>query len=55
MYINPITRQNFIYATFITCDINPQNVIALYPDTDKISVLTPKPVLRASPILFTPN
>ena len=55
MYIDPITRQTFIYATLISCDNNPQIVIALDPDTDKHYVLTRQPVLRATPMLFEPK
>ena len=55
MFIDPITRQTFNYATPISCDNNPQNVIALDPDLDEHYVLTPKPVLRANPKLFKPN
>ena len=34
MYVDPITRQTFNYATPIECGNNPKNVIELDPDTD---------------------
>ena len=34
MYVDPITRQTFSYATPIECGNNPQNIIELEPDTD---------------------
>ena len=33
MCVNPITRQTFEYANQIPCHNNPQNVLALDPDT----------------------
>ena len=35
MYVDPITRQTFTIATPIPCENNPQNIIALDPDTDQ--------------------
>ena len=29
MYVDPITRQNYDYATPIACDNNPRNIIEL--------------------------
>ena len=55
MLIGPIARQTFNYATPVSCDTNPQNVIAIDLDTDEDYVLTPKPVLRATPMLFEPK
>ena len=55
MYIHVITRQTFVYATTISCDDNPQNVSASDPDKDEHYVLTPKPVLRATPTPFEPE
>ena len=52
MYLDPIPRQTFDYATPISCDNNPQNVIAFVFDTDKHCVLTLKHVLRATLKLF---
>ena len=34
MYVDPITRQTYDYATPITCDSNPRNIIELDPDYD---------------------
>ena len=31
MYVHPITRQTFNYATPIQCDNNPQNIIETRP------------------------
>ena len=55
MYIDPISRPTFNFATPISCDNNPNNVIALDPDTDEHYVPTHKPVLRATPMLFKPK
>ena len=55
MYIDTIKRQTFNYATPISCKNNPKNVIALDPDNDESYVLTPRPVLRATPTLFEPK
>ena len=55
MYIVPLTRQTSGYDTPISWDYNPQKVIALDLDSDEHCVLTPKPVLRATPMLFGPK
>ena len=34
MYVDPITRQTFNYATPIECGNNPQNIIELDPDSN---------------------
>ena len=34
MYIDPITRQTFYYATSIKCGNNPQNIFELDPDAN---------------------
>ena len=34
MYVDPITRQTYDYATQITCDNTPRNIIKLDPDSD---------------------
>ena len=34
MYVDPITRQTYDYATHIPCDNNPQNIIELDLDAD---------------------
>ena len=55
MYIDPMTRQNFTYATPTSCDNIPQNVKGLDLHNDEHYVLTPKPVLPAAPTLFQPK
>ena len=54
MYVDPITRQTFNYATPIECGNNPQNIIELDPDTDDgdFYVLTPDPLKREAPQMF---
>ena len=34
MYVDPITRQTYDYATLIACDNNPRKTIELDPDSD---------------------
>ena len=48
MYVDPITRQTFNYATPIECGNNPQNIIELDPDSNDgdFYVLTPEPLKR---------
>ena len=50
MYVDPITRQTFNYATPIKCGKNPQNIIDLDSDTDDgdFYVLTPDPFKKRS-------
>ena len=57
MYVDPITRQTFNYATPIECGNNPQNIIELDPDTDDgdFYVLTPDPLKREAPQMFRPT
>ena len=55
MYIDPIPRQTFDFAVPRSCDKNLQNVIALDLENEEHYVLTPKPVLRAIPMLFEPK
>ena len=55
MYVDPITRQTFEYINQIPCENNPQNVIALDPDTDQYYVLIPQPNKKDPPQLFEPN
>ena len=56
MYVDPITRQTFDYATPITCDNNPRNFIELDPDSDdqNFYILGPEPIKRKPPLMFTP-
>ena len=57
MYVDPITRQTFIYETPIECGNNPQNIIDLDPDTDDgdFYVLTPDSLNREAPQMFKPT
>ena len=57
MYVDPITRQIFNYATPIECGNNPQNLIELDPDSDDedFFVLTPEPLKREAPRMFKPT
>ena len=34
MYVDPISRQTYDYATPIACDNNSKNIIEVDPDTD---------------------
>ena len=57
MYVDPITRQTYEYATPIACDNNPRNFIELDLDTDdqEFYILGPEPVEQKLPIKFTPQ
>ena len=57
MYVDPITRQTFNYATPIECGNNPQSFIELDQDTDDgdFSVLTPDPLKMEAPQMFRPT
>ena len=55
MYIDPKTKEIFNYATPISCEINPQNVVALDLDSAGHFVLTRKHALRATPLLSEPK
>ena len=57
MYVDPITRQTFKYATPVECGKNPQIIIELDPDTDDgdFYVLTPDPLKREAPQMFGPT
>ena len=57
LYVDPITRQTYDYATPITCDINPRNIIELDPDSDDqdFYILGPEPIKRKPPLMFTPS
>ena len=57
VYVDPITRQTFNYATPIECGNNPQIIIDLDPDTDDedFYVLTPDPLKREVPQMFKPT
>ena len=57
MYVDPLTRQTFNYATPIDSGNNPQNIIELDPDSDDedFYVLTPEPLEREAPQMFEPT
>ena len=57
MYVDHITRQTYDYATPITCDNNPRNIIELDPDSDDqdFYILGPEPMKRKPPLMFTPS
>ena len=57
IYVDPITTQNYDYATPIACDNNSRNIIELDPDSDDHDFynLGPEPIKRKPPILFTPS
>ena len=58
MYVDPITRQTFNYATRIKCGNIPQNIIIeLDPDTDDgdFYVLRPDPLKKEAPQMFKPT
>ena len=49
MYVDPITRRTYDYATPITFDINPRNIIEYF------YILGPEPIKRKPPLMFTPS
>ena len=55
MYNDLVIRQTFNYATPISCENKPQSVKALDIDNYEHYVLIPKPILRATPMLFEPK
>ena len=57
MCVDPITRQTFDYATPITCENNPRNIIELDPDShdQDFYILGPEPIKRKPPLMFTPS
>ena len=57
MYVDPITRQTFNYATSIECGNNPQNIIDLDPGADDgdFYVLTPDPLKKEPPQMLKPT
>ena len=56
MNVDPITRQTSDYATPITCENNPKNIIELDPDSDDqdFYILGTEPNKRKTPLVFTP-
>ena len=57
MYVDPITRQTYDYATPITCDNNTRNIIELDLDSDDqdFYILGPEPTKRKPPLMSTPS
>ena len=57
MYVDPLTRQTYDYATPIACDKNPRNNIELDPDFDDqdFYILGPEPFERKPLLMFTPS
>ena len=57
MYVDPITRQTFNYATPVECGNKPQNIIELHADTEDgdFYVLTPDPLKREASQMFKPT
>ena len=57
MYVGPITRQTYDYATPIQCDNNPRNIIERGPDSDEQNfyIPGPEPIERKPSLLFTPS
>ena len=57
MYVDPITRQSYDYATPIACDDNPWNIFEQDPDSDDqdFYVLGSEPFKRKPPLMFTPS
>ena len=55
MYDDPITRPTFEYVIQLPCENNPQNVIALDPDTDQYFVITAQPNKKDPPLLLEPT
>ena len=52
MYVDPITRQTYGYATPISCDNNPRNIIELDSDDQDFYIQTIK---RKPPLMFIPS
>ena len=57
MYVELITRQTFDYATPITCDNNPKNIIELDPNLDDQDFYKfgTEPIKRKPPLKFFPS
>ena len=52
-----LSQDKPMYATSITCDNNPRNIIELVPDSDDqdFYILGPEPIKRKPPLMFTPS
>ena len=57
MYVDPITRQTYDYATPFACDNNTKNIIELnlVSDDQDFYILGQKLIKRKPPLMFTPS
>ena len=57
MYVDPITRQTYDYATPIACDNNSRNIneLDLYSDDQDFYIFGPEPIKRKPPLMLTPS
>ena len=57
MYVDPITRHTYEYATPITCDNNPRKIIELDPDSDDqdFYFLRSELIKKKTSPMFTPS
>ena len=57
LYVDPVTRQTYDYATPIPWDKNTRNIIELDPDGDHqdLYILRPEPIKQKPPLMFTPT
>ena len=57
MYVDPIIRQTYDYATPSACDKKARNIFELDPDSDdqNFYILGPEPIKRKPPLTFTPS
>ena len=56
VYVDPITRQTYDYASHIACDNNSRNIFELDPDSDDqyFYILGPEPIKRKFQLIITP-
>ena len=54
MYVDPITRQTYDYATHIACDNNLRYIIE-DPDSDDLDIYSLGPEPQKPPLMFTPS
>ena len=57
MYVDPIKRQTYDYATPVACINIQRNIFQLYPNSDDqdVYILGPEPIKRKPPLMFTPS
>ena len=55
MYVDPITRQTYDYATHFACDINARNYIEPDPDSDDqdFHIVGPESIKLKPSFMFT--